>query len=42
MGGTGKYVNAQGYAIIKIIPSTNQNTTDGVETLLEFVVYVSY
>jgi hypothetical protein len=42
MGGTGKYVNAQGYAIIKIIPSTNQNTTDCVETLLEFVVYVSY
>ncbi|KAB5544224.1 hypothetical protein DKX38_012336 [Salix brachista] len=42
MGGTGKYVNAQGYAIIKIIPSVNQNAADGVETLLEFAVYVSY
>ncbi|KAJ6429075.1 hypothetical protein OIU84_020669 [Salix udensis] len=42
MGGTGKYVNAQGYAIIKIIPSVNQNAGDGVETLLEFAVYVSY
>ncbi|KAG5239787.1 disease resistance-responsive family protein [Salix suchowensis] len=34
--------NAQGYAIIKIIPSVNQNAADGVETLLEFAVYVSY
>uniref|UniRef100_A0A6N2M1H6 Dirigent protein n=1 Tax=Salix viminalis TaxID=40686 RepID=A0A6N2M1H6_SALVM len=40
MGGTGKYVNAQGYAIIKIIPSVNQNAADGVETLLEFAVYL--
>ncbi|KAF9676772.1 hypothetical protein SADUNF_Sadunf08G0037800 [Salix dunnii] len=42
MGGTGKYVNAQGYAIVKIIPSVSQNATDGLETLLEFAVYVSY
>ncbi|CAK7325608.1 unnamed protein product [Dovyalis caffra] len=42
MGGTGKYVNAQGFAIVKTIPSVNQHTTDGVETLLEFAVYVSY
>ncbi|KAJ6720364.1 DIRIGENT PROTEIN 24-RELATED [Salix viminalis] len=42
MGGTGKYVNAQGFAIVKTIPSINQHATDGVETLLEFAVYVSY
>ncbi|PNT17857.1 hypothetical protein POPTR_010G211800v4 [Populus trichocarpa] len=42
MGGTGKYVDAQGFAIVKTIPSNNQHATDGVETLLEFAVYVSY
>ncbi|CAK9155072.1 unnamed protein product [Ilex paraguariensis] len=42
MGGTGKYVNAKGYATMKTIPSINQQTTtDGVETLLEFVVHVT-
>ncbi|KAF2295951.1 hypothetical protein GH714_035302 [Hevea brasiliensis] len=42
MGGTGKYVNAKGFAIVKTFPATNQHETDGVETLLEFTVYVSY
>lgn len=42
MGGTGKYVNAEGFAIVKTIPAANQHETDGVETLLEFAVYVSY
>ncbi|KAF5742646.1 Disease resistance-responsive family protein [Tripterygium wilfordii] len=44
MGGTGKYVNAKGFAIVKTIPAsaTTQNDTDGVETVLEFAVYVSY
>ncbi|KAJ6900481.1 hypothetical protein NC652_026556 [Populus alba x Populus x berolinensis] len=42
MGGTGKYVNARGFAVVKTIPSVNQHATDGVETLLEFAVYVSY
>ena len=43
MGGTGKYVNAKGYATVKTIPQTHQqSTTDGVETLLEFTVYVTY
>ncbi|KAF5729567.1 Disease resistance-responsive family protein [Tripterygium wilfordii] len=44
MGGTGKYVNAKGFAIVKTIPasSTTQHDTDGVETVLEFSVYVSY
>lgn len=43
MGGTGKYVNAKGFAIVKTVPPTHQQaTTDGVETLLEFTVYVTY
>lgn len=42
MGGTGKYVNAKGFAIVKTFPATNQHETDGVESLLHFTVYVSY
>ncbi|KAI4322180.1 hypothetical protein L6164_021898 [Bauhinia variegata] len=43
IGGTGKYVNAQGYAIFKTFPVTDQqHTTDGVETLLELTVYLAY
>ncbi|KAF6148892.1 hypothetical protein GIB67_014263 [Kingdonia uniflora] len=41
MGGTGKYVNAKGYTTVKTIPSTNGHTTDGVETLLQFTVYLA-
>ncbi|KAL0541024.1 hypothetical protein IC582_021054 [Cucumis melo] len=42
MGGTGKYVNARGYANVKTLPGINQHETDGVETLLQFTVYISY
>ncbi|KAK3023300.1 hypothetical protein RJ639_043650 [Escallonia herrerae] len=42
MGGTGKFVNAKGFATVKTIPATGQHTTDGLETLLEFSVYVTY
>ncbi|KAI9157774.1 hypothetical protein LWI28_027745 [Acer negundo] len=42
MGGTGKYVNAKGFAVVKTIPGTNQHETDGIETVLEFTVYVTY
>ncbi|KAI4334478.1 hypothetical protein L6164_019167 [Bauhinia variegata] len=43
IGGTGKYVNAQGYAIVKTFPVTDQqHSTDGVETLLELTVYLAY
>ncbi|GKV01039.1 hypothetical protein SLEP1_g13637 [Rubroshorea leprosula] len=42
MGGTGKYVNAKGYATIKTFPGINQHETDGVETLLQFTVYLAY
>lgn len=42
MGGTGKYVNAKGYATVKTFPATNQQNNDGVETLLQFTVYLAY
>ncbi|KAL6011224.1 hypothetical protein ACLOJK_001669 [Asimina triloba] len=41
MGGTGKYVNAKGYAKIKSLPAADQRETDGVETLLQFTVYLT-
>ncbi|CAH8264046.1 unnamed protein product [Arabidopsis lyrata] len=49
MGGTGKYVNARGFAILKTFTGssgTQQNQphqfTDGLETVLECTVYLSY
>ncbi|XAR60534.1 hypothetical protein NMG60_11033951 [Bertholletia excelsa] len=44
MGGTGKYVNAKGFAIVKTFPAAaaNQHNTDGVETVLEINVYFTY
>ncbi|KAK6144561.1 hypothetical protein DH2020_021381 [Rehmannia glutinosa] len=42
MGGTGKYVNAKGFALVKTFPGTNQHETDGVETLLQITVYLAY
>ncbi|CAI0411474.1 unnamed protein product [Linum tenue] len=43
MGGTGKYVNARGHAVVKTIPvGPGNHETDGIETLLEFAVYVIY
>ncbi|KAF8010679.1 hypothetical protein BT93_J1358 [Corymbia citriodora subsp. variegata] len=42
MGGTGKYVNARGYATVKSFPASNQHDTDGMETVLEFTVYLAY
>ncbi|CAM8978458.1 unnamed protein product [Rhodiola kirilowii] len=43
MGGTGKYVNAQGFATVKTYPaSASTQNTDGLETLLQFTVYLSY
>ncbi|KAJ7980912.1 Dirigent protein [Quillaja saponaria] len=44
MGGTGKYVNAQGYVIVKTYPASSlqQHNTDGVETVLQFTVYLTY
>ncbi|KAJ1431931.1 Dirigent protein [Sesbania bispinosa] len=43
IGGTGKYVNAEGFAIIKTFPVTDQqHNTDGVETLLQLTAYLVY
>ncbi|KAL6341600.1 hypothetical protein AAG906_032721 [Vitis piasezkii] len=42
MGGTGKYVNAEGYATVKTIPGANQHNTDGTETLLQISVYLAH
>ncbi|XP_052203628.1 dirigent protein 25 [Diospyros lotus] len=42
MGGTGKYVNARGHAIVKTFPAVNQHNTDGVESVLEMTVYLTY
>ncbi|CAN8295096.1 unnamed protein product [Cochlearia groenlandica] len=48
MGGTGKYVNARGYAVAKTFTGGNGNTqqphqfTDGLETVLECTVYLTY
>ncbi|KAF4368455.1 hypothetical protein F8388_018579 [Cannabis sativa] len=43
MGGTGKYLNAKGFATVKTSPaSPDQHSTDGMETLLQFNVYLVY
>ncbi|XP_030928698.1 dirigent protein 24-like isoform X1 [Quercus lobata] len=42
VGGTGKYENAKGYATLGSLHQENQHTTDGVDTILEFSVYLSY
>ncbi|XP_057548884.1 dirigent protein 10-like [Amaranthus tricolor] len=42
MGGTGKYVNAKGYAVVKTLPPVDVHETDGLETVLEFSVFLTY
>ncbi|KAL2328701.1 hypothetical protein Fmac_022128 [Flemingia macrophylla] len=45
IGGTGKYVNAQGYAVIKTFPlpdDNQQHATDGLRTLLQLTAFLSY
>ncbi|CAH2038634.1 unnamed protein product [Thlaspi arvense] len=48
MGGTGKYVNARGYAIVKTFTGGTGNQqqphqfTDGLETVLQCTVYLTY
>ncbi|KAG2320157.1 hypothetical protein Bca52824_013370 [Brassica carinata] len=48
MGGTGKYVNARGYAVVKTYTGGSGNSqqphqfTDGLETVMECTVYLSY
>ncbi|XP_049390176.1 dirigent protein 24-like [Solanum stenotomum] len=41
IGGTGKYENAKGYATIETMPHVDQHTTDGLETITHFTVYIT-
>ncbi|KAI3470436.1 hypothetical protein Pfo_027099 [Paulownia fortunei] len=41
VGGTGKYENAKGYATIETLPHQDQHTTDGLETITHFTVYLT-
>ncbi|GER25660.1 disease resistance-responsive (dirigent-likeprotein) family protein [Striga asiatica] len=42
MGGTGKFVNAKGFATVKTFQGNGQHNTDGVETLLQITIYLAY
>jgi Dirigent-like protein len=43
VGGTGKYVNAHGFAKVAVVRSAaTQHETDGVETVLQFSVFLAY
>uniref|UniRef100_A0A803LCP8 Dirigent protein n=1 Tax=Chenopodium quinoa TaxID=63459 RepID=A0A803LCP8_CHEQI len=42
MGGTGKYVNAKGFSVVKTLPPVDQHETDGLQTVLEFSVFLTY
>lgn len=41
IGGTGKYDNAKGYAIVESLQQEDQHTTDGVDTIMKISVYLS-
>lgn len=41
IGGTGKYENAKAYATIETLLHVDQHTTDGVETMTYFTVYLT-
>lgn len=41
IGGTGQYETAKGYATIETLPHVDQHTTDGVETVTHFTVYIT-
>ncbi|KAI9124427.1 hypothetical protein K1719_004349 [Acacia pycnantha] len=42
IGGTGKYENAMGYAVLETLPKVDQHTTDGVDTIMQFNMYLTY
>lgn len=42
IGGTGKYEHAKGYATMETLHQVDQHTTDGVETVLHFTVYLTF
>lgn len=41
IGGTGKYEHAKGYATVETIHQEDQHTTDGVDTIVKFSVYLT-
>ncbi|KAL9418920.1 hypothetical protein AB3S75_036804 [Citrus x aurantiifolia] len=41
IGGSGKYENAKGYATVETIHQEDQHTTDGVDTIVKFSVYLT-
>lgn len=41
IGGTGKYENAKGYAVLETLPNEDQHTTDGVDTIVHVSVYLT-
>ncbi|KAK0592313.1 hypothetical protein LWI29_017101 [Acer saccharum] len=41
VGGTGKYENAKGYAMVESLHQEDQHTTDGVDTIAKFSVYIT-
>ncbi|WCJ19498.1 Disease resistance-responsive (dirigent-like protein) family protein [Euphorbia peplus] len=41
VGGTGKYEDAKGYATVETLPQVDQHTTDGVDTVMHFTVYLT-
>ncbi|KAL8091325.1 hypothetical protein AgCh_040429 [Apium graveolens] len=42
IGGTGKYQHAKGYATIETLHQVDQHTSDGVETVTHFTVYLTF
>jgi hypothetical protein len=42
IGGTGKYENAKGYAALETLLKEDQHTTDGVDTILHFNLYLTH
>lgn len=41
VGGTGKYENARGYAAVERLPKEDEHTTDGVDAVLHFNLYLT-
>lgn len=41
IGGTGRYENAKGYATIESLPHEDQHTTDGLQTITHFTLYLT-
>lgn len=42
IGGSGKYENARGYAALETLLKEDQHTTDGVDTIIHFNIYLTH